>query len=80
MIDSQENYMSMCLRVEARLDNNDAIVITLPALVTAKTNLKQRLANIRATDLVASNKLTGVTLDKVAARNIFNLICLQYHN
>lgn len=78
MIDSQENYMSMCLRVEARLDNNDAIVITLPALVTAKSNLKQRLANIRATDLVASNKLTGVTLDKVAARNIFNLICLQY--
>ncbi len=77
MNDYQENIFSMCLRVEARLDNNLTIVNTLAALATARTAFKTRIANIRATDLIATTPTTGVTQDKTAIRQTVVTACIQ---
>jgi hypothetical protein len=78
MTDRQENFFSMCLRVEARLDANPSIITTFAALETARLSFKSRIANIRATDLIATNKLTGVAEDKKALRLSLVDSCIQY--
>jgi hypothetical protein len=78
MNDTQENFFSMCLRVEARLDANPSIIASFAALETARLSFKSRIANIRATDLIATTTLTGIAEDKKNLR--FTLIdsCIQY--
>jgi hypothetical protein len=75
MNDKQENKLGMFIRLESRLDNNLTIVNTKPALVTAHTSLKNQISNIRATDLIATNIITGVAQDKKALRQQLNETC-----
>jgi hypothetical protein len=77
MNDYQENIFSMCARVLARLDKNDTIVSSIPALDLAKTGLKNRMANIRSTDIIATKKLTGITVDKNTAKKDLTNACIQ---
>lgn len=78
MNDKQENFFSMCLRVEARLDNNLPIVSTIAALNTARTSFKNRLANIRSLDLVATRVVTGATQDKKLVQQSLINSCVQF--
>ncbi len=78
MTDKQENFFSMCLRVEARLDNNLPIVTTIAALNTARTSFKNQLANIRSLDLVATRVVTGATEDKKAVQQSLINSCVQF--
>jgi hypothetical protein len=64
MNDRQENFYSMCLRVDKRLDLNLPIVSSLVALNTARTSFKNQLQTIRDIDLIVTKKLTGVSQDK----------------
>lgn len=73
----QENIFSMFLRVEARLDSNLTIVSSLPALAAARTNYKAAIAGIRATDIIATTPVTGVTQDKSEVHDELITACIQ---
>ncbi len=78
MNDRQENTFSMFLRVESRLDANLTIVSSVPALDTARLAFKSQIANIRATDLVATTTLTGIAQDKNNTKMVLIDACIQY--
>jgi len=73
----QENIFSMFLRVEARLDSNLTIVSSLPALAAARTTYKGAIASLRATDIIATTPVTGVTQDKSEVHDELVTACIQ---
>lgn len=56
MNNTQENFFSICLRVEARLDANPGTIASFAALETVGLAFKNRIA----TNLIATTTLTGV--------------------
>lgn len=66
---TMENKLSMYEATIEVLDNNTALVATIPALVTAKSDLVNIIMQIRAANLVQQMSTKGKTMDKADRKN-----------